>query len=169
VFYLREPDITPTLKEYERIIDFLNNSNKIYLKQKFKDITSKVVNLLSLGRISQCRVANGGFKWKAIEARMKKNAKKGKLRDERYRLMAFATFGLVLFPYEIRVLSLEAANAFMEYKQNQMINPYAASLAKTMLSLNHCRMHEKGAMRCCVPMLYLWIISHIETPRYIFQ
>ena len=155
VFYLREPDITPTLKEYERIIGFLNNSNKIYLKQKFKDITSKVVNLLSLGRNSQCRVADGGFKWKAIEARMKKNAKKGKLGDERYRLMAFATFGLVLFPYEIRVLSLEAANAFMEYKQNQMINPYVVSLAKTMLSLNHCRLHGKRAMRCCVPMLYL--------------
>jgi len=30
-------------------------------------------------------------------------------------------------------------------------------------------MHGKGAMRCCVPMLHLWIISHIETPRDIFN
>jgi hypothetical protein len=30
-----------------------------------------------LGKINQCRVANGGFKWKAIEARMKKNLRKG--------------------------------------------------------------------------------------------
>ena len=153
MFYLREPNITPTLEEYERILDFINNSNKIYLRQKFKDITSKVVNLLCLGRISQCRVVDGGFKWKVIEARMKKNAKKGKLGDERYGLVVFAIFGLVLFPSKIRV-SLEAANAFMKYKHD-LINPSAIILAETMLSVNHCSMHGKGAMRCCVPMLYL--------------
>jgi len=49
---------------------------------------------------------------------MKKNAKKGKLGDEQYRLMAFAIFGLVLFLSEIRVISLEAANAFMEYEHD---------------------------------------------------
>jgi len=38
-----------------------------------------------------------------------------------------------------------------------------------MLSLNHCRMHGKRAMRCCVPMLHLWIISHIKTLRDIFN
>lgn len=58
------------------------------------------------------------FKWKVIEARMKMNAKKGKLGDERYRLVAFVIFGLVLFPSKIRVLSLEATNAFTEYKNN---------------------------------------------------
>jgi hypothetical protein len=38
-----------------------------------------------------------------------------------------------------------------------------------MLSLNHCRTHGKGAMRCCIPILYLWIISHIKTPRDVFN
>jgi len=38
-----------------------------------------------------------------------------------------------------------------------------------MLPLNHCRMHGKGAMRCCSPTLYLWIVNHIETPRDIFN
>jgi len=38
-----------------------------------------------------------------------------------------------------------------------------------MLSLNHCRMHGKRAMRCCILILYLWIISHIETPRDVFN
>jgi hypothetical protein len=110
----------------------------------------------------------GGFKWNVIEARMKKNVEEGKLGDERYRLVAFAIFGLVLFPSKIGVISLEAANVFVEYEYDR-INPSSAILAKTMLSLNHCRMHGKGAMRCCSPMLYLWIISHIETPRDIFN
>jgi hypothetical protein len=47
---------------------------------------------------------------------MKKNAEEGKLGDERYRLVAFAIFGLVLFPSEIGVISLEAANVFVEYE-----------------------------------------------------
>ena len=40
----------------------------------------------------------------------------GKLGNERYKLVAFATFGLVLFPSEIKVISLKAKNAFMEYE-----------------------------------------------------
>ena len=99
---------------------------------------------------------------------MKKNVEEGRLGDERYRLVAFAIFGLVLFPSEIGVISLEAVSVFLEYEHDR-INPSSAILAETMLSLNHCKMNGKGAMRCCVPILYLWIISHIETPRDIFN
>jgi hypothetical protein len=41
-------------------------------------------------------VADGRFRWKAIEARMKKNDEEGKLGNERYKLVAFAIFGQVL-------------------------------------------------------------------------
>jgi len=47
-----------------------------------KDTTSKIVNLLHLGKINQCKVADEGFKCKIIKARMKKKAKEGKLGDE---------------------------------------------------------------------------------------
>jgi hypothetical protein len=40
--------MTPILEEYEMILDFPNNNYKIYLIWKFKDTTSKVVNLLFL-------------------------------------------------------------------------------------------------------------------------
>ena len=80
----------------------------------------------------------------------------------------FHHFWPCIFPSEIGVISLEAASIFLEYKHD-WINPSSTILAKTMLSLNHCKMNGKGAMRCCVPMLYLWIISHIETPRDIFN
>ena len=74
-------DMTPTLEEYERILDFPNNSHKIYLRRRFEDSASEIVSLLGLGKISQCRVAEGGFKWKVIETRMKKNVEEGKLGD----------------------------------------------------------------------------------------
>jgi hypothetical protein len=147
---------------------FSNNSHKIYLKQKFKETTLEVVNLLCLGKISQCKVANSGFKWKIIEARMKKNAKEGKLGDKWYKLVAFAIFGLVLFLYEIGVNNLKVANAFMKY-EHERINSSTVIFIETMLSLNHCRMHGKGSMRYCVSILHLWITNHIETPRDIFN
>jgi hypothetical protein len=99
---------------------------------------------------------------------MKNNVEEGKLGDERFKLVAFVIFGLVLFSSEIEVISLEVVNAFMEYEHDR-INPAVAILAKTMLSLNHYRMHDKGAMRCCVLMLHMWIISHIKTLRDIIN
>jgi len=65
------------------ILDFSNNSHKIYFKQIFKNTTLEVVRLLCLRKVSQCRVADGGFRMKAIEARMKKNVEEGKLGNER--------------------------------------------------------------------------------------
>jgi hypothetical protein len=77
-------------------------------------------------------------------------------------------FGLVLFPSKIEVISLEAVNAFIDYKHDQ-VNHSATILAKTMPLLNHYKMHEKGAMRYCILMLHLWIISHIKTLMDIFN
>ena len=46
-------DMTPTLEEYERILDFPNNSLKIYLRRNFKGTAAEVVKLLlGLGKIS---------------------------------------------------------------------------------------------------------------------
>jgi len=45
-------DMTPTLEEYERILDFPNNSHRIYLRRRFEDTASEVVSLLGLGKIN---------------------------------------------------------------------------------------------------------------------
>jgi hypothetical protein len=46
-------DMTPTLEEYERILDFPNNSHKIYLRRNFEGTAAEVVKLLlGLGKIS---------------------------------------------------------------------------------------------------------------------
>jgi len=63
---------------------------------------------------------------------------------------------------------LEAAAAYVEY-ENTHINPVAAILAETILTLNHCRRTGKGAMRCCTQLLYIWMVSHIETKKLVFN
>jgi hypothetical protein len=59
--------MTPILGEYERILDFPNNNHKIYLIRRFEDIASEVVKLLGLGKISQCRVADGVLKGRSLK------------------------------------------------------------------------------------------------------
>ena len=48
-----------------------------------------------------------------IENKLKTNKEEGNLGEERYQIIAFAIFGLVLFPSEAaEIISIEAANAF---------------------------------------------------------
>jgi hypothetical protein len=42
-------------------------------------------------------------------------------------------------------------------------------LIETFLFLNHCSVHEKGAMWCCIPLLFIWIVNHIEISREVFN
>ena len=84
-------------------------------------------------------------------------------------MIALGIFGLVLFPSQTGVVILEAAAAYVEY-ENTQINPVAVILAETtILTLNHYRRTGKGAMRCCTQLLYLWMVSHIEIKKFVFN
>jgi hypothetical protein len=88
--------------------------------------------------------------------------------SKKERLIALGMYGLVLFPSQTGIISLDAATAYIEY-ENTQINPVAAILVETILTLNHCRRAGKGAMRCCTQLLYIWMVSHIETKKPVFN
>ena len=87
---------------------------------------------------------------------------------KRERLIALGIFGLVLFPSQIGIISLEATTAYVEY-ENTQINPVASILAETIITLNHCWRAEKGEIRYCTQLLYIWMVSHIETKKPVFN
>ena len=93
-----------------------------------------------------------GLKWRMLEFELEK-----KSRLEKERLIALGIFGLVLFPSQTGLVSLEAVAAYVEY-ENTQINPVAAILVETILTLNHCRRTGKGAMRCCTQKILSSII-----------
>jgi hypothetical protein len=78
---------------------------------------------------------------------------------EKDKLIALGIYGLVLFPSLTRVISLKAAIAFVEY-ENIQINLVIVILAKTILTLNHCRKIGKW----CNEMLYIVIINMNSEP-----
>jgi hypothetical protein len=65
-------------------------------------------------------------------------------------------------------MSVEATNAFIEYKQTKS-NYTITILAETFLLLNHYRLYGRGAMRCCIPLLFIWVVGHLETLRKSFN
>ena len=60
-------NMTPTLEEYERILDFPNNSHRIYHRRRFEGTTLEVVSLLGLGKNNQCRVAEGFLNGRSLK------------------------------------------------------------------------------------------------------
>jgi hypothetical protein len=104
-----------------------------------------------------------GLKWKILEIELEK-----KSGSEKERLIALGIFGLVLFPSQTRVVSLDAATAYIEY-ENTQVNLVAAILTETILTLNHYRRTGKGAMRCCTQLLYIRMVSHIEMKKLVFN
>jgi len=100
-----------TIEEYTQILNF---PHKVYFRQRIEDTFAKIAKLLHFDKIGQYRTINGSFKWNLIE---KINKDEGKLGDERYQVVAFVIFGLVLFALEAEIINVEACNAFIEYKQ----------------------------------------------------
>ena len=168
-FTFGDVDMTPTLEEYAQILSFLNDPYKVYFRQRIEGTATAVAKLLHLDQVDRYMTSNGGFKWKMMESKLKTDKEKGKLGEERYQIIAFAIFGLVLFPSKATgIISIEAANAFLEFEQTKN-NHTLAILAETFLSLNHCRLHGKEAMRCCIPLLFMLIVSHLETSKEVFN
>jgi len=123
---------------------------------------SKLLKIPHLGRFLEKNAS--GLKWKLLEAELeRKKLEHGSMR-ERDKLIALGIYALVLFPFLTGVMSLEATAAFVEY-ENTYVNPVTAILAETFLTFNHFRKTGKGAMRCCTQLLYIWMVSYVETKK----
>jgi hypothetical protein len=149
-FSFRSIDLCPTMEEYGMLTQFPNNLYMIYFPLRSDKIIPEMSKLLRIVNLEKFLEKNAiGLKWRMLEIELEK-----KSGSEKERLIALGIFGLVLFPSQTGVVSLEAAAAYVEY-ENTQINPVAAIIAKTILALNHYRKTKKGAMRCCTQLLYI--------------
>jgi len=146
------------------LTEFPNNLYRIYLLLRSDKIIPELSKLLGISNLEKFLEKNAtGLKWRMLEIELEK-----KSGLEKERLITLGIFGIVLFSSHTGVVSLEAAAAYVEY-ENTQINPVVAVLAETILTLNHCRRTEKGAMRCCTQLLYIWMASHIKIKKPVFN
>ena len=157
-------DLCPTMEEYGMLTEFSNDLYRIYFPLRSDKVIpelSKLLRIPNLERSLEKKAA--GLRWKMLESELEQ-----KSGSEKERLIALGIFGLVLFPSRTGIISLEAAAAYVEY-ENTQINPVASVLAETIMTLNHCRKAGKGAVRCCTQLLYIWMVSHVETKKPVFN
>ncbi|RDY13952.1 hypothetical protein CR513_01043, partial [Mucuna pruriens] len=69
-------------------------------------------------------------------------------------------YGILLFPQLEDYVDLVAMGVFLA-KKNKGENPAMAVLADTYYSLHQCDERRRGILRCCTPLLYLWLTSHL--------
>jgi hypothetical protein len=151
------------------LTEFPKLLHRVYFPLGNDKVIPELSKLLKIPHLSRFLEKNGsGLKWKFLEVELEKKKEQYGSMLERDRLIALGIYGLVLFPSLIGVISLEAAAAFVEY-ENTHVNPTTAILAETFLTLNHFRKTGKGAVRCCTQLLYIWMVSHVETKKPIFN
>jgi len=156
-FSFESIDLSPIMKEYGMLTEFPNNLYRIYFPLRFNKIIPELSKLLRIANLENfLENKTTCLKWRMLEIELEK-----KSGSEKERLIALGIFGLVLFPSQTGVVSLEAVVAYVEY-ENTQINQVAVILAETILTLNHCRRTGKGVMRCCTQLLYIWMVSYIE-------
>jgi len=151
------------------LTEFPKHLHRVYFPLRNDKVIPELSKLLKIPHLSRFLEKNGsGLRWKFLEVELEKKKEQYGSMLERDRLIALGIYGLVLFPSLIGVISLEAAAAFVEY-ENTHVNPITAILAETFLTLNHFRKTGKGAVRCCTQLLYIWMVSHVETKKPIFN
>ena len=130
--------MVPTIEEYGVLTEFPEDIHKVHFCHKGENAIEELTKLLGIHQMSLYREKNnsGGLRWKRLEELLiaKKSNPNAKL--EEYRILALGLFRLILCPSTTGIISLEAANLFVEYEKTK-INPSAAILAETFLSLNH--------------------------------
>jgi len=162
-------DLCPTIEEYGMLMEFPKHLHQVYFPLRNDKVIPELSKLLKIPHLSRFLEKNGsGLKWKFLEAELERKKEQYVSVLERDRLIALGIYGLVLFPSLKGVISLEAAAAFVEY-ENTHVNPTTAILAETLLTLDHFRKTGKGAVRCCTQLLYIWMVSHVETKKPIFN
>jgi hypothetical protein len=159
----------PTLEKYGLLTEFPRNLYKVYFYQRHNKMLTKLVELIrvsNLYKILEKSVTD--LKWKMIEDAFKMRKNDSRFVEENGRILALGIFRLVLFPNLTRIICLEVVATFIVYKKTQ-INLITMILVKTILTLIHYRRFGKGKLIHYEQLLYIWLISHIETKKPVFN
>ena len=73
---------------------------------------------------------------------------------------ALAIYGLIIFPRGQGYIETSIIEVFQQIQHGN--NPSLTILAETFRSLNYCRCKKDECFLGCVPLLFIWIRSHIK-------
>ncbi|KAF1895771.1 hypothetical protein Lal_00037887 [Lupinus albus] len=167
VFEFPNIDASPTFEEYEVLLDIqVSTRAKVYLFTGVQNVTEDLIEkLIGVRPCPSSIIKQGqayGLRWKFLKKHVTQMAEEGDLFKPAF---ALTTYGMVLFPFVYDMVDQAAIDVFAKFRLFGA-NPVPTVLAETLLSLQWC--HEKGhfKIRCCIQLLYVWMITRFKHHQY---
>ncbi|MCH95998.1 hypothetical protein A2U01_0016981 [Trifolium medium] len=163
-FTFQDFQMAPTLEEYEQILGFPLENSKPYHYIGHYPSLSTVASILKVNKGQLSAVMKNpncadGIPLAYLKERLNlfhKEQDWTAFTD----VLALTIFGIVLFPNMDEYVDFAAIDVFLAVR-NQGHNPVPAVLADTYCVLNSCHEMKKKRILCCLPALYVWLITHI--------
>ncbi|KAF1892732.1 hypothetical protein Lal_00042623 [Lupinus albus] len=146
VFEFPNMDASPTIEEYEVLLDIgLSSILKLYQYTENQGVIEDSIEKLIGVRPRPNHIIKQGVVYglKTI----------------------FIMKHMGLFPFACDMVDQAAIDIFAKFKRFR-VNPVLAVLAKTLISFQRC--HENGCyrVRCCIQLLYVWMITRFIHHQY---
>ncbi|RDY10761.1 hypothetical protein CR513_04671, partial [Mucuna pruriens] len=163
-FTFTDFQMAPTLEEYERLLGLPLAESVSYFHQDQTPSWGTIARLLKvlgeeMTRVKRNRNGSEGLPRVYLEKRL-----------DLFRVwedwpafmdtLRLLIYEILLFPQLEDYEDLIAVGEFLAM-ENRGENPTMAVLADTYYSLNQCDEQRRGVLRCCTPLLYLWLTAHL--------
>ncbi|KAJ1440773.1 hypothetical protein SESBI_01849 [Sesbania bispinosa] len=162
-FELPNLHLVPTIEEYMRMtrLPIDDNIGVYSYKGQYVD-ERKIAKLIGLHPDQlkfEKRGAIQGLRKSFLEDHLEALAGRGSWHYFN-KTLALTIYGLILFPFAPNMVDHAAMDVFAQY-ESQGLNPVPAILADTLLTLEVCQKKNGGTLKCCIHLLYVWIITHM--------
>ncbi|WJX29868.1 hypothetical protein P8452_18467 [Trifolium repens] len=165
-FTFKDFQMAPTLEEYEQILGYSLENVKPYYYTGNYPSPKRVASILRVKEDKLKSHINSPHgvdlvKLSFLEERLKSFSEEGDWASFTD-VLALAIYGTVLFPNTPEYIDFAAIDIFLAVK-NEGRNPVPTVLADTYYTLDFCHMHKNNRKKiiCCLPALYVWLITHI--------
>ncbi|RDX71673.1 hypothetical protein CR513_48947, partial [Mucuna pruriens] len=156
--------LAPTLEKYERLLGIPMARSPPYLFHGHYPSWALVAKLLKTSEsemLKRKRNKNDldGFPRANIEDKLHQLHKEGDWQTfmDVYRLLIY---DIVLFPQVEDYIDLATMDVFLA-KKDRGENPVIVVLTNTYYTLNYYYEKNEKALRCCMLLLYLWMMAHL--------
>ncbi|KAA0036941.1 girdin-like [Cucumis melo var. makuwa] len=158
-------NLLPTIEEYQAMLSMPEKEREIVYffnpKQTTKRTLSKFLETVHATEIQKYIKVKGGEENVPFDYLIKMTQTYID-EDKGLTLLALCIYGAVIFPKAEGYVDRKVIKLFFQMERG--VNPIIPILAETFRSLNYCRNKGEGKLNCCVPLLYIWIHSHIKFP-----
>ncbi|KAF1858797.1 hypothetical protein Lal_00013720 [Lupinus albus] len=164
VFEFPNLDASPTIEEFEVLLDIGRAGRlKVYQFNDHQNITTDLIEELIRVRLAQSDIIKQGDSYGLKAFFLKKHLKK--MWDLFKPAFALAIYGLVLFPSLSDMVDQAAIDVFAKFKRF-LTNPVPVVVAETLVSFQRCHERVVHKIRCCVQLLFVWMLTRFKHHQY---